>query len=575
MDNIGDRSDVVIVGGVACGPKTGATLARRLPHAKITLFQRESMLSYGTCGMPYYAAGEIQSFDELTITSYGVPRSADFFKRTKGFDVFTDAEVTSVNRAQKTVTVRMPANGETFEHGYDKLVLATGAIPNDPPFDVASTDRVRPFTRPDDAIRFRKLVEKGKVGRVVIVGGGFIGCELVEAAAGLWGLETVLIEKENQVLPLLLDPEMARMAETEMKRQSVQVHTSTAVQKIDEDDSGTVLVHLDDGRTIETDYVALCLGVHPEVTLARQCDLKLGETGCIEVDNHMRTSDSDIYAGGDCVESHYLVTGRKIFLPMGSLANRHGRVIAESIAGYETTFPGVVGACVLKLLDLNIGTVGLSESAAVEAGVEAQVVTGVFMDKPDYYPESASMVLKMAYAVGDMRLLGLQAIGAGDICRRIDVFSMFLRHGAAVSDLIDHEHGYAPPYAEALDPLHHLAAMAQAQQRGTNFMTPGSPDEIASRFSTPSDIVWLDVRETEEAAAVPWTVPGGHGKTVSIPLNDLRDRLEELDRSAEVVIICRRGPRSYQTALILAQAGFENVHFIGGGTTAVGMITGS
>jgi len=574
MNNIGDRSDVVIVGGVACGPKSGATLARRLPRAKITLFQRESRLSYGTCGMPYYAAGEIPSFEELTVTNYGVPRDADFFRRTKGFDVVTDAEVIAVDRAAKTVTVRILSNNEMFEHGYDKLVLATGAMPNDPPFEIAPSARIRPFARPDDAIHFRTLVEQGKVGRVLIVGGGFIGCELAEAAAGLWGLVTVLVEKEDQVLPYLLDPEMARMAAAGMARQSVTVYTSTAVQSVVEGEPGHLIVHLNDNCTLETDYVALCLGVHPEVTLAQQCGLKRGETGGIAVDDYMRTSDPDIYAGGDCVQSRHLATGKPVYLPMGSLANRHGRVIAENIAGNEMKFPGVVGACVLKLFDLNIGTVGLGEPAAAAAGIKARAVWGAFLDKADYYPEPSSMVLKMIYAADNRRLLGLQAIGAGDICRRIDVFSAFLKRGASVVDLLDHEHGYAPPYAEAMDPLHHLASMAQAQERGVRFMSPGAPEELAARLRTPGEVVWLDVREMDEVAAAPWRVPEGHGAVVNISMNDLRENLGRFDGSAEVVIICRRGPRSYQAAAILAAAGFNNVYIVGGGTTAVDLIRG-
>ncbi len=559
-------SDVVIIGGVACGPKTAATLARRNADLTVTVFQKEKNISYGTCGLPYFASGDINSLDELTKTSYGVPRTPDFFRRSKGFNVIPRAEVTAIDRENKTVSVRMLDSDETTEHGYDTLVIATGAIPNPAPFPVPDSPRVAHFTRPGDAVNFRRLAEQGQVGRALIVGGGFIGCELAEAAGSLWGIETFLIEQESHILPYVLDPEMAAIVERELKRQGIELHTGGTLEKIELDNDGNPVVHVSGQNPIIVDYVFLCLGVRPESALAESCGLKIGDTGGIIVNKHMRTSDEHIYAGGDCVESICRVTGRPLYIPMGSLANRHGRVIAENIVGSDMEFTGALGAFFVKVFDINVGSVGISENAAHNAGLNPHAVWGSFPDKPDYYPESKVMVLKLVYDPESGRVLGLQAIGTGDICRRIDSVSAMMQSSATLDDLLAFEHGYAPPYSEALDPLHHLAAMAQAREKhGTEFVVPDT-DECMSD----SDCAWLDVREPDEIEAEPWpfTDQTKPGALITIPLNDLRERLSELDRKKPIMLICKRGPRSYQASVILRQAGFEHVYIIGGGYQA-------
>ncbi len=553
------RSDFVIVGGVAAGPKTAATLARRLPDAKITLFQKEKFLSYAPCGMPYFASGDIESFQKLMMTPYGVVRDERFFETSKGFKVITGAEVTRIDREKKSVTVRMLDTGESFEHQYGKLVLATGAAPIKPGFPVADSPMIRPFTRPDDAIAFRKAAQQGEVGKAVIIGGGYIGCELVESAAGMWGIETTLIEKENQVLPKVLDPEMAAIVEREMIRQGIKLITSTEVERIDLSDSGNPVVSIRGGDKIAADYVFLCLGVRPNVSLARDCGLRIGGNDGIHVDTHMQTSDPDIYAGGDCVESYHRITGANVYLPMGSLANRHGRVIAENLAGNEAEFRGVVGSFFVKIFDVNVGSVGLSQKAGEALDFRAEAVWGTFPDKPDFYPEFKLFAAKMVYAADDGRLLGLQAAGAGDICSHVDVFSSFLQRRGMLDDLLDFEHGYAPPYSEPIDPLHHLAGMAIAQEMGTRFVAPGVD------FSDGALV--LDVREEHEVSSRPW--PTDHGREVlHIPSGELKQRIGELDSSRTVYIVCGRGSRSYQVALMLKHAGFEKVHVVGGGVLA-------
>ncbi|UCH84891.1 MAG: FAD-dependent oxidoreductase, partial [Candidatus Latescibacterota bacterium] len=547
MPKLPNMSDVVVIGGVAAGPKTAATLARRRPGVRITLFQREEYLSYATCGLPYFASGEVGSFDELLKTSWGSVSDAAYFENAKGFNAVTRAEVVKINREGKTVTVKMLDTDETVEHGYGRLVIATGAVPQDPPMPVPKSDRVRPFTQPADALNFRALAERGEVGEAVIIGGGFIGVELCEAVKDMWGIEVKLFEKQPQLLPYMLDPDMAELVQRSFTGEGVGVSVNATVKSVDLDADGKPVVSVAGQDPVTADYVFLCLGVRPEVTLARECGLDIGETGGIMVDRYMCTSDPDIYAGGDCIESRHQLTGHAIYLPMGSLANRHGRVIAGNVAraldgesaraaaggnvgqdagaGEPPVFPGVLGAFVLRAFETHIGGVGSSEEAARADGFDVRAVWGTFADRPDYNPEMKTITLKMVYENATNRLLGLQAVGKGDISRRIDVFSSLLQQEACVNDIFDFEHSYAPPFAEALDPLHHMAGIAEAVGRGARFV---GPDAYPS--SIDAGTIILDVRQTEETETTPLPADAADrcAEVIAIPLDQLRGRLGEL-----------------------------------------------
>ncbi|NIR65030.1 MAG: FAD-dependent oxidoreductase [candidate division Zixibacteria bacterium] len=550
-----EKSDIVIIGGVACGCKAAATLARRNPNLRITLFQKEDDLSYATCGLPYFASGDVDSFRALTETSYNVVRDVEYFRKSKGFNAVTESEVIEINRIEKKVKVKDLKTGDSYDHGYDKLVISTGATPMKLPIDIPKTDRIMPFTRPEDARNFRKLAQTGEIGSALVVGGGFIGCEMAEATASLWGIETTLVEMENQLLPYALDEDMAIPVAKEMEANDIKFHLNTAVTEFELDDD-KVKVKLSNDEQLQVDYVFLCVGVNPASHLAEAAGLELGESGGIKVNEYMQTSDPDIYAGGDVVESIHQITGKPIYLPLGSIANRHGRIIADHIAGGDEKFPGVLGAFMIKVFDLNAGSVGLNQRAADEAGINANSVWASFVDKPDYYPESKPISLKMVFNPEDRSLLGIQAVGKGDVVRRIDVFSAFLQNKARIDDLLDFEHGYAPPYAEALDPLYQLGAIAKSLEHGFEQENPGND------YSR-GDFILLDVREPEEVEALPFKAENA----IHIPLNDLVDNIEKLDKSKKIVILCHRGMRSYQASHILKTAGFEHISYIAGGTT--------
>jgi NADPH-dependent 2,4-dienoyl-CoA reductase/sulfur reductase-like enzyme/rhodanese-related sulfurtransferase len=491
-----------------------------------------------------------------------VARDAEFFRSSKGFSAMTGAEVSAIDRGRRVVTVKMAATGETIEHGYDKLVLATGASPVKPGFPIPDDPRVRPFQKPEDAQVFRRMAEAGKIGKVVIVGGGLIGCELVESAAGLWGLETALVEKEGHILPYVLDSEMAAMAQRHLESQGISVMTGCEVDRIKSRGEAGLQVGIEGSDALEADFVFLALGVQPNVDLARQCGLDIGPNGGIQVDRHMCTSDPRIFAGGDCVETTHRITGKTFFISMGSLANRHGRVIAEILAGGNEEFPGAFGTSFLKLFDYNLGATGLTERRAAASGFKPRCVWGTFPDKPDYHPEKRIFVVKMVYDGDSERLLGLQALGRGDATRRVDVFAALLQKQATVGDLFDFEPGYAPLYSEALDPLHHLAGMARARQRGVMFRHPGH-----ALSSEAGEIMILDVREKEEAAAKP--LPAAVAECgcdySNIPLSELVERSSEVRRDKRIVVVCQRGSRSYQAALFLKAAGVHEVEVLGGG----------
>lgn len=560
-----ETSDFVIVGGIAAGPKTAATIVRRLPAAKVTLFQREDLLSYATCGLPFLASGELEGFRELTLTPYGVPRDADFFARSRGFQAVTGALVTDIDRERKVVRVRIEKAGRELEHGYGKLVLAMGAVPRKPDFPVETGERVRFFHAPDDAIAFRRCAERGEIEEVVIIGGGMIGCELAEACGSLWGIGVTLLERENQLLPWVLDPEMARMVERDLARRGVRIVAECNVVRV-EAGGERICVVMHEESSLSADFAFLALGLAPHTELARKCGLALGQSGGIRVTRRMQTSDPHIYAAGDCVETLHRITERPFFLSMGSLANRHGRVVAENLAGNDAQFAGTHGTFFLKLYETNIAAVGLSQREAERADFRARAVWGTFPDKPDYRLDVKTFVLKMIYAADDMRLLGLQAFGEGDVYRPVDVFSSFLQRGALVHDLLDFEHGYHPAVSEPLDPLHHMAAMAIAQERGLSFLSPS----FDPANQEPCDIVVLDVREREEAgkAPLPSRIIESGAKAVHLPLGELSLARHELDKEKMIVIMCKRGSRSYQAALSLMASGFPRVAVLAGGLEA-------
>jgi NADPH-dependent 2,4-dienoyl-CoA reductase/sulfur reductase-like enzyme/rhodanese-related sulfurtransferase len=539
---------IVVIGASAAGLRAASRAKRLLPDADVRVFDREAVISVGACGLPYYLSGDVENADKLRATAWGQLRDPEFFHSVKDVTVRTGVEAVAIDRAAKTVRVRDSAGAEEAVP-YDRLVLATGATPKRLPGIPIDHPRVTVFKTIDDAKRWRARLEAREVDRVAVLGAGYIGCELAEAFGGMWGCEVDLIEAEDRVLPQVLDPEMAALVQAHLEDQGIRVHLNARVEGIDDADGG--LAVRTSAGVVATQHAVLALGFAPAATLAADAGLAIAPTGGIAVDASLRTSDPDVFAAGDCIEVTHAVSGRLANIPLGSLANKQGRVVGDVLAGRDARFGPVVGSGAVKVFDLNVAATGLTEASAARAGIESAAVWGTFSDKAHYHPGDKTIQLKLVFAPTSGRLLGLQAVGAGDVVRRVDVFAALLARGGTVGDLLDLEFAYAPPYAPPLDPLYVLGCAAINQVRdGVRSVAPSFPS---------ADVLVLDARTRGEAKARP--LPG----SLNIPLDELRARLSELAVGRNVLVVCAKGPRSAEAARILLNAGREGVTYLGGG----------
>ena len=551
---------IIVIGGVACGPKAAARVRRLDPTAEVTLVERGDLLSYAGCGMPYYIQGEIHSVDELMSTPAGAVRDAAFFKNVKAINCLGRTLAQRIDRAQKLVHVVSLDSGEQSALPYDKLVLATGADAVLPPIPGADLKNVFRLNHPYDADGIRNAVVDG-CHHAVIVGAGLIGLEVAEALVTR-GLSVSIVEMMPAVVPTFLDAEMAEHLQRHLTAKGVTVHTGSKVAALEGDDTGRVAAVMTDTGRIQADMVLIAIGVRPNVKLARDAGLEIGVTGAIHVNPHLRTSDPDIYAGGDCVENLHRMTGKPCYVPLGSTANKHGRVIGDNIAGGNTTFPGVLGTVIFKAFDVNVGRVGLSEKECAGLGLPYLVALTPGPDRAHYYPTAKPMVLKLLSHAENGMLLGVQAVGAGDVAKRIDVVATALSYGAKTKDLAELDLAYAPPFSSAVDLLAHAANVIDNKSHG--IAQAISPATLKAKLDAGDDIVLLDVRSPKEVADAPFT----DARVLNIPLGMLRNRLGELPKDKEIVAFCKISVRGYEAQRILNGEGFDNVVFLDGGLMA-------
>lgn len=552
-----DAQRVVVIGAVACGAKAASRLRRLDGQAKITMVDQGRYVSYAGCGLPYYVEGKVKELEDLLKTTYDRIRDEDYFRKVKEVPVLTGTRAIRIDRAAKSVELERIASGERHELPYDKLVLAMGASPVDPPIEGLELEGVHHLTRMEDASAVHDLVEGREGGRAVVIGAGFIGIEASEAlAARRW--DVTLIEKEGQVFPWALDPEMAAHVGEHLFENMVTVHVGTKVLGISGEGGRVKSVESEVG-THEADLVILATGVRPNVDIAREAGLELGPTGALRVDRQLRTSDPDIFAGGDLVENVHLVTGRPCYIPLGSTANKHGRVIADAIHGLPTEFPGVLGTFVCKAFDFNVGSTGLNETAARAAGYDVVCVNVPGFDRAHYYPDAEIIGLKTVVERESGRLLGLQAVGKGEVARRVDVAATAISLGAKADDLPVLDLAYAPPYAAALDCF--LTAINATNNQRSGLLQGVSPYDVHRWMDERDDIVILDVRSEMEFERSQID----HPAVVNIPIEELVARRDELPREKEIAIICLVGLRSFTAQRLLEAHGFERVRTIEGG----------
>jgi NADPH-dependent 2,4-dienoyl-CoA reductase/sulfur reductase-like enzyme/rhodanese-related sulfurtransferase len=547
-----DAIRVMVVGANAAGLRAAARAKRLLPDAAVTVIDRGKYISYGACGMPYLVSGDIEAVDKLRETAYGLIRDPDFFRKAKGLEVVIQTEVERIDREGRRVLCKSLLTGETKEYPYDKLILATGAKPIVPSGIPGNSPRISTFKILEDAMALRKALQTGQIKKIGLVGAGPIGCELAEAFTALWGAKAILFDAAPTILPALLDPEMARILETYMKGEGVEIHTDCPLLGVAESKEG-VIVKTPQGD-FEVDHVIIAIGVKPDSTLAASCGLRIGKMGGIVVDEKMTTSDPNIFAAGDCVELKHLVSGKAVLLPLGSLANREGRVIGSNLGGGDERFGPVVGSGAVKVFDMNVSSTGLTAKAAAEAGFDVGAAWGSFTDKADYYPGFENLHLKLLYDRKTTRLLGLQGFSKGEVVKRVDVFASLLKHNGKLEDLLDAEFAYAPPFAPAVDPLYSIACVARNELlEGIQSLPPDA--DLNDRFI-------VDVRRAKEASDRP--LPEKEMKNV--PFEEFRVNCDQVPKDQDVVCVCSKGVRSSEAARVLKDKGCTSVKYVGGGS---------
>jgi len=560
---------IVIIGGVAAGPKAACRVKRLLPDAQVTIIDQDSLISYGGCGIPYYVSGDVSDESELRSTSFHMVRDESFFKAAKGVDVLSSTRALSIDRQEKKVMVENLANGEQSEIVYDTLMLATGSSPFVLPISGVELDGVFTISDLHKAIEIKSRIAKGQVERAVVIGGGAIGVEMAEALADLWEVETSLVEFMDQLLPGIVDWPMAAMLKNHLQENNIDVYTGEGASEIIGKD-GKVTAVRTDKRTIDTDLVIMAAGVRPRSQLAQDAGLQVSPMGAIVVNERMQTSDPEIFAAGDCVEIMHLVTGKKFYAPLGSLANKQGRVAGDNIGGIPSTFKGGVGSFIMKAFETCIGATGLSLKTALAHGYDADVALTAPSDRAHFFPTESIVCFQMVFDRRTRKVLGLQGFGPMNdgISARIDAAAAYLSMGATIDQFANLEMAYAPPFSAAIDSINAAAYVADNlcdnRLRKIDMWTFL---DWMENFSIQPDWQALDIRHANEAT--PFVEKYGEEKWLAIPYNEVRGRKGEIPIDKILIIVCDAGTRSYEIQVFLDSIGRRNSLVLSGGFNVI------
>ncbi|HWI51347.1 MAG TPA: FAD-dependent oxidoreductase [Symbiobacteriaceae bacterium] len=543
-----ERRKIVMIGGVAGGASAAARARRTDEHAEIIMYEKGPYISFANCGLPYYVGKEIGDRSALLL------QTPESFKNRFNVDVKVHHEVLAIDRAEKRVLVRNLLTGEEFTESYTALVLAPGATPIRPALPGIDLPNIYTVRSVPDSDAIREFVEQEGAGRAVVVGGGFIGLEMVENLVRL-GLQVTLVEKADQVLPPL-DPEMAAFVTFTLQQLGAEVVLGDGIAGFAGAERATA-VRLESGRVIDADLFILGIGVRPDLRLARAAGLAIGAGGGISVNERMQTSDPEIYAAGDAVEIINRVTGKPGLMPLAGPANKQGRVAGANAAGDRLTFPGALGTAIVRVGETVAAATGLSEKAARSLGMDVLATYSMSGDHADYYPNAQQMVIKLVSDRATGRLLGAQAVGGNGVDKRMDVFATAIAGTMTVEDLTELDLAYAPPFGSAKDPAIVAGMVAQNVLRGLAAVL--TPAELGARLGAGADLQVLDVREFYEHMV--GALPGA----VNIPLDELRGRLGELDPARETVVYDQNGQKAYWASRVLVQNGFGSVSVLTGG----------
>ncbi len=555
------KKRIVVVGGSAAGPKAAAKARRMDQHAEITIIQKETDFSMAACGYPYYVGGTFDDRNQLICTPTGVIRDSKFFLNAKGIEALPQTEAIAIKRQEQKVTCKNLKTGKTFDKEYDKLVLATGASPVIPPVPGTDLEGVRTLQSMHDADYLRSVRDEGRIKKAVVVGGGLIGVETCEALA-LAGIDVTVVEMLPQIL-MFLDWEMAKLLENHLRTRA-NVITGNQVVKFLGEGGKLIGVKLKNGDELPCELAVVAVGVRPQSKLAADAGLEIGNRGGILVDEHMQTSDPDIYAVGDCAEIAHLISGERVAAPFGDLANLEGRVAGQNvILGNTVSFPGTTLTGVCKVFDYAAGSAGFSETNAQNAGFED--ITSVIwagLDKPGFMG-GGLLVIKMVADNKTKRILGVQCVGPGDVSKRIAIAATGIRGEFKVEDFANLDLPYAPPFSPAIDPIISAAHVLENKMLGR--MDGISSFQTKEKVDAGENVYFLDARGPDEFEEMRL----GIGETV-IPLGALRNRLDELpeDKDREIICFCKISLRGYEAASLLEAHGWKNVKVLEGGVMA-------
>ena len=537
---------VVIVGGVAGGATAAARIRRLDEQAEIVVFERSGYISYANCGLPYYIGDVITERSALTLQT---PES--FFSRFR-VTMKVRHEVMAIHPERKTVSVKNLETGDEFEESYDKLLLSPGAKPTQPRLPGVGLNKLFTLRTVEDAFRIKEFIRTNHPKSAVLAGGGFIGLELAENLREL-GMEVTIVQRPKQLMNPF-DPDMAAFIHNEMRKHGVKLALGHTVEGFEERDGG-VDVLLKDEQPLHADLVVLAIGVTPDTHLAKEAGLELGIKGSILVNDRMETTVPDIYAVGDAVQVKHFVTGQDALISLAGPANKQGRIAADNICGGDSRYTGSQGSSVIKIFDMTAATTGINETNAKNAGLDVDKVILSPMSHAGYYPGGKVMTMKVVFEKETFRLLGAQIVGYEGVDKRIDVLATAIRAGLKATELKELELSYAPPYSSAKDPVNMAGFMIGNIANG---VLKQWHLEDAATLPRDGSVTLLDTRTAQEYSR-------GHiDGFANIPVDELRERLGELDKSKPVYVICQSGLRSYIACRILSGNGYDCYNFSGG-----------
>ena len=535
---------IVIIGGVAGGATAAARLRRLNEEAEIVIIERSGFVSYANCGLPYYVGGTIVRKESLTLQT---PRS--LFRRFR-IDVRVNHEAVSISCADRIVTVKNLVTGEVYELGYDKLILSPGAKAIRPEIPGMNSDKVFTLRTVEDTYGIERFIAEKKPAKATVIGGGFIGLEMAENLCQK-GISVTLLQRSGHVMPTL-DYDMACVLHAEIRKKGIALICNANVAGLYER-KDKILVEVEGKDTIVSDMVIVSVGVVPESELAKNAGLKLGEKGGIVTDMHMRTSDENIYAVGDAVEVRHYISGTKTVIPLAGPANKQGRIAADNICGIPSVYNGSQGSAIMKFFHITVASTGLNRKTAKAMGMDCDCVILTSASHAAYYPGSNGMYIKVVFSKSSGTILGAQIVGQDGVDKRIDILATAIRSNMNAADLEELELAYAPPFSSAKDPVNM-----------TGFVISNILDGLVKQIqwdeidSLPEDAVILDTRTNGEF------VRGHIEGAIHIPVDDLRERLDELAKEKTIYVYCHSGLRSYLACRILSQSGYDCINIAGG-----------